>query len=202
MSRRSINVNRQLLVSSIAEAEKNGPLINRITLSNKVAEIYNSKTDSEMITHSVVTLRIKEWSLTVKTPVGKRGRAAGIALTDEQKAAMKNGRKGGRAAKFAKNEDIQKSFDLMYQRFDSTYKGLVDRAKAGSLKAAVKLHCLDCSNFQPNEVKNCVCNYCPLYPFRPYQTSNVSTTTEELEVEKIELEKVETEEIIQIKEVA
>ena len=194
MSRRSISVNRQLLVSSISEAEKDGPLANRITLANKVAEIYNSKTIAETVTHSVVTLRIKEWNLTVKTPVGKRGRAAGIALTDEQKAAMKNGRQGGRAAKFAKNEDIQNSFESMYQRFDSAYKPLIDRAKNGSLKAAVKLQCLDCSNFQSNEIKNCACNHCPLYPFRPYQTSNVSTSTE--------TEDIELEEIIEIKEVA
>lgn len=193
MARVAVNVNRQLLVSSINEAEKEGPLSNRITLANKVAEIYNTKVSTNFITHSIVTLRIKEWNLSVKTPVGKRGRTTGSQLTEEQKTAMKNGRKGGRAAKFKNNTDILQSFDAMYTKFDKTYHPLVDRAKNGSLKAAVKLHCLDCSNFQSNEIKNCVCNQCPLYPFRPYQSQNsnvAQTETIELSDDAIEIKEV------------
>lgn len=31
---------------------------------------------------------------------------------------------------------------------------------------AIRQKCLDCSNFQPSEVKLCPCEDCVLYPFR------------------------------------
>ena len=31
---------------------------------------------------------------------------------------------------------------------------------------AVRYKCLECSNWQINEVKACTCNSCPLFPFR------------------------------------
>lgn len=33
----------------------------------------------------------------------------------------------------------------------------------------VKAKCLDCSNFQREEVKNCPINTCPLWDIRPYR---------------------------------
>ena len=49
------------------------------------------------------------------------------------------------------------------------FRHLVDRAEAGSLRAAVNLKCLDCSNWQTEEVRHCTVTDCPLYPVRPYQ---------------------------------
>jgi len=34
---------------------------------------------------------------------------------------------------------------------------------------AIKAGCLDCSNYQPNEIRLCPCNECPVYRHRPYQ---------------------------------
>lgn len=34
---------------------------------------------------------------------------------------------------------------------------------------AVKAKCIDCSNFQKEEVTNCAAIQCPLWNFRPYQ---------------------------------
>lgn len=31
---------------------------------------------------------------------------------------------------------------------------------------ALRLKCLECSNYQPSEVKECTCPDCALYPFR------------------------------------
>lgn len=31
---------------------------------------------------------------------------------------------------------------------------------------AIRLHCLDCSGYQPGEVVKCTCYDCALYPFR------------------------------------
>jgi hypothetical protein len=47
---------------------------------------------------------------------------------------------------------------------------LVDQVeKQGSLTAAVKLMCLDCSGWVKPEIRDCVIVECPLFPFRPYQ---------------------------------
>jgi hypothetical protein len=48
---------------------------------------------------------------------------------------------------------------------------LVAQAEKGSLRAAIKLKCLDCSNYQPSEIKECVITVCSLFPHRPYQRS-------------------------------
>jgi hypothetical protein len=47
---------------------------------------------------------------------------------------------------------------------------LVDKVEQGSMAAAVKLVCLDCSGWVKPEIRDCVIIECPLYPFRPYQT--------------------------------
>ena len=31
---------------------------------------------------------------------------------------------------------------------------------------AIRLKCYDCSSYQSNEVRDCIVNNCPLYPFR------------------------------------
>jgi hypothetical protein len=49
------------------------------------------------------------------------------------------------------------------------FRHLVDRAEAGSLRAAVTLKCLDCSHWQTDEVRHCTVTDCPLFPVRPYQ---------------------------------
>jgi hypothetical protein len=46
---------------------------------------------------------------------------------------------------------------------------LVGRVEAGSLRAAVDLKCLDCSDYQIAEVRHCTVIVCPLHSVRPYQ---------------------------------
>jgi hypothetical protein len=59
-----------------------------------------------------------------------------------------------------------------YQRHPHKRIGLplVDKALKGSMAAAVKLCCLECSGWVKPEIRDCVIHQCPLYPFRPYQT--------------------------------
>jgi hypothetical protein len=49
------------------------------------------------------------------------------------------------------------------------FRHLVGRVEAGSLPAAVYLKCLECSAWQPAEVRLCAVTGCPLYHWRPYQ---------------------------------
>jgi hypothetical protein len=46
---------------------------------------------------------------------------------------------------------------------------LVDRVEKGSLRAALDLKCLECSAWQPAEVRLCPIEACPLHHRRPYQ---------------------------------
>jgi hypothetical protein len=46
---------------------------------------------------------------------------------------------------------------------------LVDRVENGSLRAALDLKCLECSAWQPVEVRLCPIEACPLHHRRPYQ---------------------------------
>lgn len=46
---------------------------------------------------------------------------------------------------------------------------LIDAAEEGSVTAALKVKCLDCSGWERKEVRDCTVAGCPLYPVRPYQ---------------------------------
>jgi hypothetical protein len=46
---------------------------------------------------------------------------------------------------------------------------LIAKVEGGSLPAAIKLMCLECSVWVRQEVRDCVVTTCPLYPVRPFQ---------------------------------
>jgi hypothetical protein len=50
-------------------------------------------------------------------------------------------------------------------------KGIVTRAhrKTGGRQNAIKAKCLDCCNWDRDEVANCTVLVCPLHPWRPFQ---------------------------------
>jgi hypothetical protein len=53
-------------------------------------------------------------------------------------------------------------------------RGFVARAFAGtaSPRQAIKARCLQCSNYQRDEITNCTVVGCALYAYRPYQTAS------------------------------
>jgi hypothetical protein len=50
-------------------------------------------------------------------------------------------------------------------------RGIVARAFAGkaSPRQAIKARCLQCSNYQRDEIKHCTVEGCALWTYRPYQ---------------------------------
>lgn len=61
----------------------------------------------------------------------------------------------------------------VWENLNNTRDRLVEKlptmaaaAASGSRKAAIRLHCLECTGDQPGEVKKCPCTDCFLYPFR------------------------------------
>lgn len=188
MARTAVKVDRVKLVAAINEVEKNGPCLTRSRLYDRVTREYNSSVSdfSLEITPSIVMLRIKEFNLTVKTPVGQRGRQSGVKMTDEHKALLAAGRKnrvkGGRKAKFEKNPEIKAALVDLKEKTPESYVSLVEKIAAGSMRAAVRLNCLQCSNYQRIEIKECNCTGCPMFAFRPYQNSVDEAEPEEIVV--------------------
>lgn len=116
------------------------------------------------LTAAVAYMRAKEMGIVIKTLSGKRGRSKGDVIP----------RGGPRVPRKEKLKRYAKNFERtrlelpMYCR--QQYTPVVERAASGSLKAAVKLKCLDCSNYQPVEIRLCQCFSCPLYAYRPFKT--------------------------------
>lgn len=161
MARKRLEINKVTLLNCVMEAEKDGPLKNESELFQTVSALYEQRT-GQAVHWGVVRLRLSEWSVSYKTEKGKRGRAK---LSSEQKTAMQDGRTS-RAEKLLKFSD---SYELMYKRFPKRFHPVIDKAKAGSTMAHVKLECLDCQGCQTNEIKNCPVKHCGLYPIRPYK---------------------------------
>ena len=53
-----------------------------------------------------------------------------------------------------------------YRDVPKKYNSLLERARNGSRKAAIRAFCLECVGWIPSEVKACTVPYCPLYPYR------------------------------------
>jgi hypothetical protein len=55
---------------------------------------------------------------------------------------------------------------------------IIAQAEKGSLPAAVKLTCLECTCWQKKEIRDCEIRRCPLYPHRPFQRLKGRKTNE------------------------
>jgi len=80
--------------------------------------------------------------------------------------------KSSRKVSVAFSDKVLKKMADIPQVYRQTYR----RAMLGkSLRAAVNSFCLECVGYQREEVKNCTAVDCPLFPYRPYQKSDVSS---------------------------
>ena len=113
------------------------------------------------LTAAVAYARAKELGIVVKTPPGKRGNPG---------AAVANGVPRVRVPRSKKMKAFAETFAKLRKETPTRFLPLVDKAEKGSAKACIKLKCLECSNWERIEVKECVIINCPLYPIRPFQT--------------------------------
>ena len=77
MARTKVAVNEVNFRMAVVLAEQDGPLSNRSVLYDEVAKHYNA-VEANHIKHCLVPLRLAEFKIDVKTPVGQRGRPAGV----------------------------------------------------------------------------------------------------------------------------
>lgn len=172
MARTKVVIDEALLRRVIKETEEAKHYTARSALFNDVSSAYNQRITGSMkpLNGQLVYLRVRELGIELKTPVGKRGRAAGFVNT---------GVRVPRADKLAGSKDAKATFSAIRDELKLQYEDgssakrflpLVDKMESGSLKAAIKMKCLSCANYDPQEVKACQIILCPLLPFRPYKT--------------------------------
>ena len=114
---------------------------------------------------AVAYMRAKELGIIYKTQPGKRGNGG-----------LGTGPRGPRTPRSQKMKKYGKSFAIMKQEIPERFAPVIARFEKGSSKAAIKLKCLECSGYQPVEIKLCTCVGCPLYPIRPFQGKKVEAT--------------------------
>lgn len=160
----------ELLKQIIKEKEDNNQYSTHSSLFSDVAKTYNEKkSGGRDINAGIVGLRVSSLQIPLKTAKGRRGRQAGTKI--------ESGNRTTRGEKFAGSPKITKHFAalervLKADKFYQRYGNLLEKAKAGSASACVKLTCLQCVNYDVSEIKECpAIGVCPLYPIRPFRHS-------------------------------
>lgn len=72
------------------------------------------------------------------------------------------------------------------QIYQATYRKAME---GNSRQAAIYSKCLECMNWQREEVRNCNIYHCPLWPYRPYQKAVRSNSGAKLSLSEGSLEK-------------
>jgi hypothetical protein len=151
--RKPIQVEKGVFQDIVSLLETTKGFGNRSALWSAVAETEWAK--SIGLSAQVAMLKAKAFGLVIKTPLGQKGRQKGCG-------PVKNaGKRKPKVMALPVVEALKKEFPSMHTK--------IDRAAAGSLKAAIGMKCLDCSNGGKKEVSLCPINDCPLWHVRPYQ---------------------------------
>ena len=165
---RKLEVDRDQLQRIVNELESRQTFPNPSALWKAIEETEWAKAyQPRPVTASVACERVKELGVQYNTKPAKRGLGT---LTEEQKAAMQAARKN-RKPRSEKMKAFASTFEELRKQVPERFLPLVAQEEKGSLRAATKLICLECSGYQPGEVKQCPITACALFPHRPYQRS-------------------------------
>jgi len=165
MGRKSVNLDQKLIQKIVTELESKQDYKNRSALYSDVVIELVKNHGLETFSASVLNQRINSWTdFVIKTPKGVKG-----GHLQSGTDALKEWRESGRETKKKVVGDAKPLITHFTTERQGKYLKLAKSIKRGSLKAAVKLKCLDCANFQKEEIKHCQCFDCPLFPVRPFQ---------------------------------
>ena len=79
-------------------------------------------------------------------------------------------------SKYNQADEIKKFRASMPERYRKSY----DKALKGSLRAGINSKCLDCTNWQKEEIKHCQVLACPLFNVRPYNPAKKARKSAQL----------------------
>lgn len=165
--RQPIQVTHDELQGVIAGLEATEPFANRSKLYAAIANTEWAKTRSPRpLTAQVAMLFVTKRfpTLTVKTPVAKRGRIKGSGPVPN----------AGKRRKKRMPADVKAG---LHKVFGASLESTVNRAASGHLRSAVKLLCIDCCGGSKGEVALCTIKTCPLWTFRPYKKAPANEAT-------------------------
>lgn len=91
--------------------------------------------------------------------------------------------------KRSRRKELNEEQKTTLEKIPTNARGVYKRACLGNSKAAaIKAFCIQCYGWVAcvQEIRTCLSPACPLYPYRPYQNSDV--LDEEIETQNIESE--------------
>ena len=126
------------------------------------------------LTERALETRAHRLGVAVRTPKGrghrfKPGAAEPRSQTGLGQAGHGSFPESAECGAVGKAAPQRLSLPLLRQVVPTRHRRLVDKVEDGSLRAAIDLKCLDCSDYQVAEVRHCTVTGCPLYSVRPYQ---------------------------------
>jgi hypothetical protein len=179
MSRKSLEIDKSLVEKIATDLEAKGPLPNRSKLYEAIVVELVKNHGYKPFSATVIYQRNKEWKIEFKTPVGVRGQH----LAGGNIEAIKKWRESGGESNQRKVGDSTQLIKHWTKEEKGKYLKLAKSIKRGSLKAAVKLKCLECANYDKKEIADCLCKDCPLFPVRPFQTLQIGIKRDEHSLE-------------------
>lgn len=166
MAKTKLEINKNELQKLVTELEAKQVFANPSHLWKAVeASDWAKGLQPRPLTASVAYARAKELGIIFKTIPGKKGGG---------NPNLGSAPRGPRVPRSQKMKKFSKTFSLMRKEVPEQYQYLIEKVEKGSMKAALKMKCLDCSAWDMSEVRNCVCTGCPLFPYRPGANKNVS----------------------------
>lgn len=155
--RKPITLDKQEFQGVVSALEAMNNFSNRTQLWQAVEDSQWAKTrEPRPLTAQVAMMKAEELGLEIKTVKGKRGRSKGQGPVAS----------AGRRKKVFSLEVLTQGVPV--EERAGLAKTLA-KAASGSLKARVKLNCLNCVNYQKGEVASCEIKTCPMWDVRPYK---------------------------------
>jgi len=158
MPRPTVEVDKNKLDSIIKELESKNTYNTQSALYEAVSKAYGD----EKVTPSVVMLRIKQFGLEIKTQKAK-------ISADVFRERINNAITGDDTIKPKAKQTTHQLLEYADSKEKEKYLKVAKSTLRGSRKACIKMMCLQCTNWQPTEIKYCPCTGCALWLFRPYQ---------------------------------
>lgn len=158
MAKARLEIDKAEFQKVVSDLENSQVFVNPSALWKAVeATEWSKSLKPRPLTAAVAYVRARELEIVVKTKPGKRGLPSGPRA------------RGTRIPRSQKMQAFAQSFAEMRAETPKLYLPLIDKAEKGSLRACIKLKCLECSGWQSSEIRNCNIIGCSLYPIRPFQ---------------------------------
>lgn len=165
MGRAAKIIDKDKLEAIIVKLESENTYTTRSQLFTEVAEKY-SDLHGVSFSNACAAQRAKQFGIEIKTQMGERG----LHLKGGNADALKKWRETGEVQD--KKPKIKSPDFLPYWAKEDGGKFLkiAKSAQRGSVKAKIKLKCIECAGGLTKEVALCEITTCPLWDIRPYQS--------------------------------